>query len=194
MTQQWTLPAWAVLLPVVVGLVLLGAVLLLAVWVGRNGRRLAATAAEVGALRDVLAVLEQQQRAPTVPAPRSDSRADSRADYVITRIGDDPPEVEERAPASVSRPPAPARTVAPPLFADLVLRESVVQAASLAAGVRRAMTPEVRHRVRLEMKRDVKRARKQRRADLRAARRDWEARRRAEVASEDPRLDEGSAA
>jgi hypothetical protein len=187
MTQQWTLPAWAVLLPVVVGLVLLVAVLLLAVRVGRTGRRATATAAEVGALRDVVAVLEQQQRAPTVP-PTTPS------DYVITRVGDDPPEVEERAPASVSRPPADRPVVAAPLFADLVLRESVVQAASLAAGVRRALAPEVRHRVRLEMKRDVKRARKQRRTDLRAARRDWEARRRAEVASEDPGLDEGSAA
>ena len=104
------------------------------------------------------------------------------------------PSVVERAPASVSRPPADRPVVAAPLFADLVLRESVVQAASLATGVRRALAPEVRHRVRLEMKRDVKRARKQRRADLRAARRDWEARRRAEVAAEEPGLDEGSAA
>ena len=188
MTQQWTLPAWAVLLPVAVGLVVLVAVLLLTVRVGRDARRLAATAAEVGDLRDVVAVLEQQQRAPAVPpAARTDDQADPRPDYVITRIGDDPPETDGAAVE-------PARAVAAPLFADLVLRESVVQAASLAAGVRRALAPEVRHRVRLEMKRDVKRARKQRRADLRAARRDWEARRRAEVASEDPRLDEGSAA
>lgn len=183
MTQQWSLPAWAVLVPALVGLVLVVVVLLVLARVRRTEQRLATTGAEVGALRDALAALEQQ-RAPTTPT--------AAPDYVITRIGDEP-EVEERARASVSRP-ADQPVVAAPLFADLVLRDSVVQAASLVAGVRRAMAPEVRHRVRLEMRREVKRARKQRRADLRAARRDWEARRRAEVASDDPRLDEGSAA
>ncbi|VXB36227.1 hypothetical protein [Nocardioides sp. AX2bis] len=192
MTQQWTLPAWAVLLPAAVGLVLLVVVLLVAARVGRTERRLVATGAEVDALRDVLAVLEQQQRAPTTSAATSAATSPAAAptavsDYVITRVGDEPEDDDTTAVE-------PARVVAAPLFADLVLRESVVQAASLAAGVRRALAPEVRHRVRLEMKRDVKRARKQRRADLRAARRDWEARRRAEVDLDDPALDEGSAA
>ena len=85
--------------------------------------------------------------------------------------------------------------VAAPLFADLVLRESVVQAASLAAGLRRALAPETRHRVRLEMRREVKRARKQRRSDLRAFRRDRDARQRAHLDTPaERRLDEGSAA
>ena len=57
------------------------------------------------------------------------------------------------------------------LFADLVLRETVVKAASLTHGLRRALAPEVRNRIRFEMGREVKRARKQRRADLKAARR-----------------------
>ncbi len=76
-----------------------------------------------------------------------------------------------------------------PLFADIVLRETVVQAAALAAGLRRALSPESRNRIRFEMRREVKRARKQRRADLREARREWEARQRAQVD-----LDEDSAA
>jgi hypothetical protein len=80
-----------------------------------------------------------------------------------------------------------------PLFADLVLRESVVQAASLASGLRRALAPETRNRIRFEMKREVKRARKQRRADLRRARREWEARQRAEVRLDEPTAGEDAA-
>ncbi len=59
--------------------------------------------------------------------------------------------------------------------------ETVVQAAALAAGLRRPISPESRNRIRFEMRREVKRARKQRRADLREARREWEARQRARV-------------
>jgi hypothetical protein len=62
-----------------------------------------------------------------------------------------------------------------------VLRETVVQAASLAHGLRRALAPEMRNRIRFEMRREVKRSRKQRRADLKAARREWEARQRADL-------------
>ncbi len=185
MTQQWSLPAWAVLLPAVVGLVLLLAVLFLAARVRRADQRLAATGAAVDALRDALAAPEREPVTATAPPAREASG------YVITRLGDEPPEVEERASASVSRP-VDRSVVDAPLFADLVLRESVVQAASWAAGLRRAVAPETRHRVRLEMRRDVKRSRKQRRSDLRAARRDWEARQRA--AADDTGLDEGSAA
>ncbi len=65
-----------------------------------------------------------------------------------------------------------------------MLRETVVKAASLAHGVRRALDPETRNRIRFEMKREVKRARKQRRADTRQARREWEARQRAGLDSE----------
>jgi hypothetical protein len=82
---------------------------------------------------------------------------------VITRFGDD----DE---------PAPGATVAPRIegrqFADIVLRESVVKAAALSHGVRRALAPEVRNRIRFEMRREVKRSRKERRAALREIRRD----------------------
>jgi len=65
------------------------------------------------------------------------------------------------------------------LFADLVLRETVAKTAALTHGVRRALAPEVVWRVRGEVRRELKRVRKQRKADLKVARREWEARRRA---------------
>ncbi len=95
-------------------------------------------------------------------------------EYVITHLGEVEPEPEvEAAPA-----------VAPGLFADIVLRETVVQTASLFHGVRRALSPENRNRIRFEMRREVKRSRKQRRADIREARREWEARQRAAMAGD----------
>ncbi len=65
------------------------------------------------------------------------------------------------------------------LFADLVLRESVVRAASWAHGLRRALAPETRNRIRFEMGREVKRARKSRRAEIQEALRAHRARQRA---------------
>ncbi len=53
-------------------------------------------------------------------------------------------------------------TVPGPQFVDVLLRESLIRTASIAAGLRRALAPEVRNRIRFEMKREVKRSRKQR--------------------------------
>jgi len=106
-------------------------------------------------------------------------------EYVITHLGEPVAEPEPEVEA------APA--VAPGLFADLVLRETVVQTASLFHGVRRALSPENRNRIRFEMRREVKRSRKQRRADIREARREWEARQRAAM-SDDEADDRASAA
>jgi len=69
-------------------------------------------------------------------------------------------------------------------FADVVLKETVVKAASLAHGVRRGLAPATRNRIRFEMKQEVRRSRKQRRADLKAAQRDLHARQRAALAEE----------
>lgn len=81
------------------------------------------------------------------------------------------------------------------LFADIVARETVVKAASWTHGVRRALAPEVRHRIRFEMRRELKRARKQRRSDLKAALRDLQARERAAMQAElGQDRDEGDAA
>lgn len=102
-------------------------------------------------------------------------------------VATDPVPVGEFTITGLGLPEAdlPAPQIDRTLFADLVLRETVVKAASLAHGVRRALAPEVRNRIRFEMRREVKRARKQRRADTREAVREWEARQRAEVGDED---------
>ena len=107
--------------------------------------------------------------------PASASSSTSVAgEYVITRIG---------SPTATTLEP-----VDPPdarLFADIVLRETVVKAASFAHGVRRGLSPEIRNKMWFEMRREVRRARKQRRADLKAAQRDWKARQRAALDEDD---------
>ncbi|MGZ4447174.1 MAG: hypothetical protein ACXVEC_10775 [Nocardioides sp.] len=155
--QQWIVPA-------VTGvLALLALVLAVAWWRSRAGtvRELASARAEAAALRAQVEEIERRLAATERPRPVLEQG------YVITRLGENDPE-----------PAVPVERVDGALFADLVLRETVVKAASLAHGVRRALAPETRHRIRFEVRREVKRARKQRRSDLRDARRDRDARRR----------------
>jgi hypothetical protein len=174
-TQDW-------IVPVVAGVLALVA---LALGVGllrsrsRTVRALSEARAETAALRIQLDALEQRLTQPAARAPLD-------AEFVITRLGDE--EAREPAPATPEMHGA--------LFADLVLRETVVKAASLAHGVRRALDAETRNRIRFEMRREVKRARKQRRADTRQARREWEGRQRAgqDVGPGSARGGEGSAA
>jgi len=138
-------------------------------WAGRRERRrlritLEASLADQAELRDHLIALERRIAAPSVR---------DAGEYTITTLGEPTPEDD-----AVGEP---APMVPAPLFADLVLRESVVHTASFLAGLRRALAPETRNRIRFEMKREVKRARKQRKADLRQARREYEARQRANL-------------
>ncbi len=93
--------------------------------------------------------------------------------FVITRIGE--PEAEDE----------PVPTVPAPVFADLLLKETVVQTASLFHGLRRALSPETRNRIRFHMRQEVKRSRKQRRTELREVRREWAARQRAGMGAEE---------
>ncbi|MDQ4054248.1 MAG: hypothetical protein M3237_16300 [Actinomycetota bacterium] len=177
--QQWSVPVWVVagvLAAAVLAAVTFAVLFALALRRVRaqTAEELALARAEASALRTQVEEIER----------RLSSRAnDDEHEYVITRLGDE---------VSVE-PSEPTPMVPGPLFADLVLRETVVQAASLASGLRRALAPEMRHRIRFEMKREVKRARKQRRADLRQARREWEARQRAEVRLDEPAAGEDSA-
>ncbi len=169
MSEEWSAPAWAVLavLGTVAALLLL-LLAALAVVVVTTRRTLARTDAESAVVLDRLLHLEQTLAARAVPEVRAEER-----EYLITHLGEDAPDERDADDA----PPAPMLPA--PVFADMVLRETAVQATTLAAGMRRALSPEVRHRIRFEMRREVKRARKQRRADLRAARRDLHARQRA---------------
>jgi hypothetical protein len=165
-SEDWTVPAWTIVSALVVVLLLGVALVLSTVRARRRAARdRAASQAEAAQLREQVAEIARRlDAAVAAPAP---ARPDVDAtDYVITRIG---------------TPDDPTPVVPAPVFADLVLRESVVQAASLVAGLRRALAPETRNRIRFEMRREVKRSRKQRRADLKTARREWEARQRADV-------------
>jgi len=104
----------------------------------------------------------EEPQASQDPHPGAAVPAPQHQQYVITGLGG----FETGANAASSTA---VETVPAPMFADIVLRETVVQAASLAAGLRRALSPEVRNRIRFEMRREVKRSRKQRRRDVRAA-------------------------
>ena len=125
----------------------------------RDGRR----ARRLTGARGAAAFLEP---ARGVPAPSSTSGDE---EFVITRLG------------SRARRASRCRPLEPRLFADLVLRESVVKAASFAHGVRRGLSPANRNRIWFEMRREVKRARKERKAEEREAIREWRARQRAAV-------------
>ncbi|MBA2953045.1 hypothetical protein GON03_01885 [Nocardioides sp. MAH-18] len=154
--QDWIVPA------VAGGLALVALVLALAQVRARKRteRELARARTETDELRDRLADLER--RLTRAEPPRQPT------EFVITDLG-----------SPTTDPGTPSPPVGSALFADLVLRETVVKAASLAYGVRRALDAETRNRVWFEMKREVRRSRKQRKADTREARREWQARQRA---------------
>jgi hypothetical protein len=142
--QQWIGAALAAVL----ALVALG----LGVALRRARTRAAGAVAAVEELRGRLDQLEHRVRQP--PASAAD-----QPEFVITHLGEDEPAPTPTGDALGSA-----------LFADIVLRETVVKAAGLAHGVRRALDPETLHRIRFEVRREVKRARKQRRAAGRRAR------------------------
>lgn len=162
MTEQWIGTA-ALGVLAALALVLAGALVRTR---SRTRRELEAARAETAALRFRV---EEIQRALAAAEPRT--RVEPQ-EFHITALGR-------------TEPATPPPTIDRALFADLVLRETVVRAASLAHGVRRALAPETRNRVRFEVGREVRRARKQRRADLKEARRDLEARQRAALRDED---------
>jgi hypothetical protein len=172
--QVWVLAGGAL------ALVLLVLVLLARRAAVRSRTELVAARAEAQALADRLAAIEESL---------ARDRADDAQSYVITHLGDDQPDA---ALPVVGR-------IDGKLFADIVARESAIKAVGLAHGLRRALAPEVRNRIRFEMRREVLRARKQRRADLKVALREFRARERADLAEReqahpDARHDEGDAA
>lgn len=136
-------------------------------------RRAAARAADdVAALRRRLDVLDAEPAADRSPGPTSHSDPPvAPVEFLITDLGQPQPDVE-------------AVHLDGPAFVDIVLKESVVKAASLVQGVRRGLAPATRNRIRFEMRLEVRRARKQRRADLKAAQRELRARQRAAVGAE----------
>jgi hypothetical protein len=121
---------------------------------------------DLAVLQERLDALERRPGAMAAASPVA-----APVEFVITDLGREQPPVE---PVHLDGP----------AFADIVLKETVVKAASFAHGVRRGLAPATRNRIRFEMKQEVRRARKQRRADLRAAQRDLHARQRAAMAAD----------
>ncbi len=151
----------------VAGLALLCLALLATLVVSRRAwsRDAHAAHAELGDLRGRVEALEHAQGAtPRTSVP---------TEYLITGLGGTP-----------EPDPAPPERIDGTVFADTVLRETVVKAASLAHGVRRGLAPATRNRIRFEMKQEVRRSRKQRRTDLKAAQRDLHARERRTMTGE----------
>jgi len=68
---------------------------------------------------------------------------------------------------------------------SVTLGEPLVKAVAFVYGVRRALSPESRNRILFEMRREVKRSRKQRRRDMKGAHRAAQAAGREEVAREE---------
>ena len=128
----------------------------------------ARTRAELGRLRQRLEDLGPRE----APSAAVTGPVAAPVEFVITDLP------SERRPAPGAMP------VDGAAFADTVLKETVVKAASFAHGVRRGLAPATRNRIRFEMKQEVRRVRKQRRADLKAAQRERHARQRAALAEE----------
>jgi len=146
--------------------VLAALVLYLAVRVRRLDARVAALLAS-----------SDPQRLPESTSMNHTRSLDDRPaapEFVITTVGEPEPESE------------PVPTVPAPVFADLLLKETVVQTASLFQGLRRALAPETRNRIRFHMRQEIKRSRKQRRVEMREVRREWAARQRSAMAGSEP--------
>lgn len=129
---------------------------------GRRVRRsLGQARAEVDELRVRVEQLTDRLGAVPATAGAPDVPVDGAAtEYVITGL----------APAAdaVSEPvPVPDRAVLSVTFG-----EPLVKVVAFGYGVRRALSPESRNRIAFEMRRELKRARKERRRGTRAARRE----------------------
>ncbi|HYO39559.1 MAG TPA: hypothetical protein VER39_07875 [Nocardioidaceae bacterium] len=161
-------PLWGLVVGIAGGTALVLAVTSVVLLAGR--RRLER---ELWASRTELASLRERVDALTQTLERS-ARSGAPQEYLITSL---PPHVDPAASAATAAvAPAPQDSaVGAPLsgraFATVALTDSVVKAASLGYGVRRALSPQNRNRIRFEMGREVKRSRRQRRRDLKEARR-----------------------
>ncbi|MGN6574092.1 MAG: hypothetical protein ACTHKG_00255 [Nocardioides sp.] len=118
--------------------------------------QLAASREELVEVRCRLDRLAQQvEPLPDVRRPVADQQ-----EYVITTAGEPEPATEAGPP-----PPVSGRE-----FASLALGESLVRLVSYGYGVKRALSAENRNRIAFEVKREVRRSRKQRRREEKRAR------------------------
>jgi hypothetical protein len=102
-------------------------------------------------------------------------------EFVITSL----PDGELSASLAAQENDAPAtQQLSAGQFASVALGESLVRLISLGYGVGRALSPENRNRIRFAMRQEVRRARRQRRRDVKEARRHLRARQAAGEASD----------
>lgn len=154
-----------------------GAVALLAIALALLAVRRARRAdLRLATLAERVALLEAAAVAPLV-----EDAADSA--YLITRMHTEEPgdagkpgDAGDRAAVPVARP------IDGRLFADIVARESVVKAASWTHGLRRALSPENRNRIRFAVRQETRRATRERRSEVKQALRELRARERAGLA------------
>jgi len=155
-----------------------GALALVALVLALLGTRRARRAESLAAsLAERVAVLESH--VAERPQPVADDTGVDRAGsaYVITRLDDDRGDVVAREQVPVAAP------IDGRLFADIVARETVVKAASWTAGLRRALAPETRNRIRFHVRQETRRAGRERRAETKQALREFRARERAAAAA-----------
>lgn len=162
MNDEVSIPLWAALTALGV---LLGLLVVLVVVLRSDRRDRAVVTARLDALAAAGAV-PSPVPTPTEPVARPPAPA---SDFVITHLG----ELESEPETAPQPGPVDAR-----LFTDTLLRESVVRSAALVHGVRRALAPEVRHRIRFEVRQGTKQARRRRRSEMKTAHREWQTRRR----------------
>jgi hypothetical protein len=148
--MDWSLDA-ATVAAVGVAAVALLATLVLAVLLVRERRRTDAALAAAFAGQAELRRLLEDRIEPAAPAP-----VPAMAEFVITDAGRSTPDADERP-------------VSDRIVLSATLGEPLVKAAAFTFGVRRALSPESRNRIRFAMRREVRRSRKQRKQEMRAA-------------------------
>lgn len=188
------LPTWAVWLAGgVLAAALLAVVALgwLTVRTARALRRTTAAQEEARVeLEQLRATLAGQSVRPTADrtvdrrADRtSDPTADPRPDYVITAVGREIAVPDATDPArELEHRVADSRQ-----FAAIALGESLARVAVIGHGLRRALSPEARNRAAFAAKQEVRRSRKHRRDEIRAARRLLHEHQREQLAAGAPR-------
>jgi len=136
--------------------------MLLSVLAGR--RRLRRELAESRARLEELTRRVEAATEPPAPAP-APPVVPAEREYVITAVGE-PLGAPTRSSEQRGAAPVSARQ-----FASVALGESLVRVVALGYGVRRALSAENRNRIAFEVRREVRRSRKQRRRDLKEAKR-----------------------
>lgn len=139
-------------------LILLGLLFVVVASGRRTARALVASRAEVAALNARVNLLSEQMELSRVVAAASPVVPQSA--YVITTAG-----------GTGSDDSSGAEPLANRVVLSATVGEPLVKLLALGYGVRRALAPQTRNRIAFEMRREVKRSRKQRKRDLRASRR-----------------------